>query len=556
MLLMNRIILLILIFAIGNSSYSQRTVGLISYKPWKAFEGYNLIYPHNQSDVFLLNNCGEIVHKWDGEDDTRPGNTAYILENGNLVKTSRSSNIMGDPIWAGGGGATVEIRSWENELLWSYTLNNDTARLHHDIAILPNGNIAMIAWELKTEEEAIEAGRNPDLIANGEVWSEMILEVDPQTDEVVWEWKAWDHLIQDYDETKANFGIIGDNPERINLNYDSSEGSADWLHMNSLDHDPMNDQLLISVPTFDEVWVIDHFTTTEEAASSTGGFAGKGGDLLYRWGNNAAYDQGTLADKKLFYQHDAQFIDDFLSPAHPLFGKFAAFNNRIGEDFSSVVVWNNTYDMYNASFEKDGSIFTPLDYDFNRLHPENPQAMYSTGLSSVQILPNNNWLVTDGRNGYSFELTPDDEIVWEYITPLKGGVSVPQFTELETNNNLTFRMKRYPADFEGFAGKTLEGTDYLELDGDPSFCNQILPIEMTYDNDLLKVYPNPAKDVLTIEWESMANEKLQIIDIVGHVISEFERSGGRIFLDVHNYEQGYYFVRTSRGATKKFIIVR
>ena len=110
MLLMNRIILLILIFAIGNSSYSQRTVGLISYKPWKVFEGYNLIYPHNQSDVFLLNNCGEIVHKWEGEDDTRPGNTAYILENGNLVKTSRSSNIMGDPIWAGGGGATVEIR--------------------------------------------------------------------------------------------------------------------------------------------------------------------------------------------------------------------------------------------------------------------------------------------------------------------------------------------------------------------------------------------------------------------------------------------------------------
>ncbi len=229
---------------------------------------------------------------------------------------------------------------------------------------------------------------------------------------------------------------------------------------------------------------------------------------------------------------------------------------RIGEDFSSVVVWNNTYDMYNASFEKEGLIFSPVDYDFNRLHPENPQAMYSTGLSSVQILPNNNWLVTDGRNGYSFELTPDDEIVWEYITPLKGGVSVPQFTELETNNNLTFRMKRYPVDFEGFAGKTLEGSDYLELDGDPSFCNQILPIEMTYDNDLLNVYPNPAKDVLTIEWESLVNEKLQIIDIVGHVISEFERSGGRIFLDVHNYEQGYYFVRTSRGATKKFIIVR
>lgn len=553
---MNKLILILVVCCLGVTIYGQRTVGLISYKPWKSYDGYNLIYPHNQSDVFLLNNCGEIVHQWEGEPNTRPGNTAYLLENGNLIKTSRSSDIMGDPIWAGGGGATVEIRSWENDLLWSYTLNNDTARLHHDIAILPNGNIAMVAWELKTLEEAIESGRDPSSIAEGELWSEMIIEVNPETDNIDWQWKVWDHLIQDFDETKANFGIVSEESDRIDLNYDTSDGAADWLHINAIDHDPTNDQILLSIPTFNEIWVIDHFTTTQEASGSTGGFAGKGGDLLYRWGNNAAFGQGTAEDQKLFYQHDTHFIDDFLSPAHPLFGKFAAFNNRIGEDFSSVTVWDNTYDMYDANFDKDGSIFLPLDYNQNRVHPESPQSMYSTGLSSLQILPNNNWLITDGRNGYSFELTPDDDIVWEYVTPLKGGVSVPQFTELEINNNLTFRMKRYPVDYKAFDGKPLQGSGYIEVDGDPSFCNQILPTEMSYDNDLLKVYPNPAHDVLTIEWESMVNEKIQIIDIVGHVVSEFEISGGRMFLDVRDYQKGYYVVRTSRGATKKFIIVR
>ena len=119
-----------------------------------------------------------------------------------------------------------------------------------------------------------------------ELWAEAILEWNPMIDEVVWEWHIWNHLIQDYDESKANYGTVAEHPELIDINYDRNDGHPDWLHMNAIDYNPILDQIVMSVPYFDELWVIDHSTSKEEAASHTGGKSGKGGDLLYRWGQS------------------------------------------------------------------------------------------------------------------------------------------------------------------------------------------------------------------------------------------------------------------------------
>ena len=119
----------------------------------------------------------------------------------------------------------------------------------------------------------------------------------PAGGSIVWEWHLWDHLIQDYDPTKDNYGVVGDHPELIDVNYSLApfccpSGNADWTHTNAVDYNEQLDQIMLSVRNFSEIWVLDHSTTTAQAASHSGGRSGKGGDLLYRWGNPAAYRAG------------------------------------------------------------------------------------------------------------------------------------------------------------------------------------------------------------------------------------------------------------------------
>lgn len=549
-----RLFIIFIIFNFHFSFAQDPTVGLLSYKPWQSFDGFNLLYPHNQPNVYLLNNCGEIVHVWEDSTHLRPGNTAYLLEDGNLIKTKRNATVAGNPIWAGGGGGTLEIRNWENELQWSYIVNDSLQRLHHDIAPMPNGHILAIVWELKTKEEAIAAGRDSNLLTEDELWPDKIIEIDPLTNEIVWEWHAWDHLIQDFDDTKLNYGVISEHPDLINLNYDTNDGKADWFHSNALDYDEINDLIVMSVPTFDEIWVIDHSTTTAQASGHTGGFSGRGGDLIYRWGNPRAYNRGTVAEQKLFYQHDIHWNNDFLSEVDPNFGKFAVFNNRVGSDFSEANVFNHGFDMYEFSFPMIGGIYGPEDFDLSIQHPI-PQEMYSTGLSSIQFLPNGNMLLCSGRFGYSFELTPDNEIVWEYKTPLISGNFATQGDELNMNDNLTFRMFRYPTDYSAFVDKDLSPLGYIELEALFSFCEQILPVMGEEHRYGLKIFPNPASSMVSVLWNGGIHADIEILNVLGKSMYIAEQvSGGMQYVNISGWERGIYFVRINDTETKKFII--
>ncbi len=540
---------------ITNLVFAQNTVGLLSYDPPSSFDGYNLIYPHNQPNVYLLDNCGEVAHIWQDDADFRPGNTAYLLEDGRLVKTKRLANVIGDPIWAGGGGGTVEIRDWDNNLEWSFTLNDTLARLHHDIEPLPNGNILMIAWEVKSRAEAIAAGRDSTTMDRDEIWSDYLIEVDPTTNEIVWEWHAWDHLIQDFDSTKSNFGVVKDHPELIDINFDDN-GLADWLHSNSIDYNPDLGQILLSVPFFDEIWVIDRTTTTAEAASHFGGLSNRGGDLMYRWGNPQAYQNGSSEDQQLFNNHDVNWILDFIEPSHPQFGKISIFNNQAGPDFSTVNILNAPWDMYSWTYPlENDAVWGPNNFEATITHPE-PTALFSTGLSSAQFLPNGNVLICSGRFGYSFELTPENRIAWEYVTPLRGGQPVMQGDTLQINDNLTFRMRRYPTNFGAFDGRDLSSKGWIEQEPDSTFCNLILPVDDLMKRYFLKVFPNPSANQLTIEWQGGRYATIELFNLTGQRMAAFRATGGRKYIDTSTWPEGIYFIRIGGIEIEKLVISR
>jgi len=542
----------------GISFAQKHTVGLISSDNSKAYKGYNLLYPHEQPDVLLLNNCGQIVNKWTDEADSRPGNTVYLLEDGSILKTKRSSKVTGNPIWSGGGGGTVEKRDWNNKLLWTFTLNDSFNRLHHDIEPLPNGNILMISWQKKTVAEAIAKGRNPATLANGEVWSDKIIEVKPIGSDsfaIVWEWCLWDHLIQNFDSTKANYGEPENNPGSVDINYATLNSVKNWAFLNSVSYNIGYDQLVVSSPSFNEVWIVDHSTTTAQAATKSGGFSTKGGELMYRWGNPAAFNSGTASDQRLFFPHDAHWIAK--NTGEKNFGKIFVFNNRAGADFSSVNIIEPNFDYYLWKYLKNGNVYFPKTFYWAYKRPDST-ALYSTALSSVQRLPNNNTLICSGQQGYTFEITPNKEIVWEYITPFKTGAKVEQGDTLKTSENSTFRVKRYGADFEGFIGKNLSPKGFIELNPDTAFCQISVGIHKITHSNLIHVQPNPAENRLQVSVAEQGIYQLNLYSSTGNsVFSKSYQNVVTIELDITNVPSGIYFLGINDNTIfKKVSILR
>ena len=271
------------------------------------FDGYTLFSPEYLTSTYLIDMNGKIVYTWKSE--YVQGLATYLLENGDLLRLDQ----FGSNIQFNGGGKAGRFEKFDKDsnLLWEFDYANDEHCSHHDIEPLPNGNILIIAWELKTKEEAISVGRNPNRLRSNSIWPDHIIELQPAGSNggnIVWEWHVWDHLIQDYDQTKDNYGVIKEHPELIDINFGNTD--SDWNHINAVDYNEEFDQILLSVHNFNEIWVIDHSTTTEEAAEHTGGRYGKGGDLLYRWGNPQAYESGDSTDQQYFGQHGANWIEE------------------------------------------------------------------------------------------------------------------------------------------------------------------------------------------------------------------------------------------------------
>lgn len=542
-------------FRLGGQT--QHTVGVLSFDEDHAGDGYYLFYPFGQRDVFLVDACGEVVHTWEGEQGTVPGNAAWLLDDGHLVKGVRKLTSVNAPIWAGGGGETIEIRSWENDLVWSYTLNDSMRRLHHDFDVMPNGHILCIAWEVRSREEAIQAGRDPATILDGVLWPDMVLEIDPGSDSIVWEWHAWDHLIQEFDPGKENFGQVSEHPELIDLNLVFVAGVADWLHLNAIDYHPGLDLILLSSPHFGEAWVIDHSTTTEEAAGHSGGDWGRGGDLLFRWGNPGSYGRGQETDQRLFYPHDTRWVLDHIDPSDPLYGSISVFNNRVASDHSSANVFTPELDTVARQFRMEGGTYLPEDFSVSLFHSDT-QSLFSPALSSVQILPDGNFLILAGRNGYGFEIHPaSGAVVWEYVNPLVSGVPVAQGDPIA--NNLVFRMTFYPKEYPAFVGKDLTPQGFLELNPDTAFCDltTVGVAGITRSNEIV-VYPNPVMGGDDIHLEVPGNKTVRasLYDVFGRPINVVILNPGRQSLEITGVAPGIYFLVTDDPAHRVPMIVR
>lgn len=367
---------------------------VLIFKQEKVQDGYVLVNDASNNRVYIMEKeKSKILFEWDLPSGI--GNDAELLENGNLLV----SLLVDDPFYSFGGyGGRLAIIDPLGNLLWDYTYSDEINLAHHDLEMLPNGNVLFLAWERKDKAELIENGYVGD---DESVYLEKLIEINPSNNEIIWEWKSWDHIIQDAAPDKLNYGIVSENPSLIDINYvdDLKEGSymGDIMHANGLEYDEKRDLIYLSVNYYSEVWVIDHSTTLEESATNSGGAYNVGGNIAFRFGNPLAY-KNEKSDRLFFHNHDPNLV--------PGGESLLIFSNGIpAVDPHSTVYELKIPDSFDLLSNQKNELEVLWDYS-------NPE-LFSAKVSGAYRLPNGNTLITEGTFGY-WEVTNDKETVWKF----------------------------------------------------------------------------------------------------------------------------------------------
>jgi hypothetical protein len=443
---------------IWSPDTTNRTVGLFVNDP-RAYVGYTLLAPKQYTKTYLIDNSGRVVHTWTSK--YPPGQSAYLLENGHMIRAGSKQNP--DVNTGGGEGGVIEEYDWDGNLVWTLDYSTSTYSQHHDFTVMPNGDVLMLVVEKKTYAETIAAGFDPSKVGaaqkQGYLLPDSVVEIKPSKPSggtVVWSWHAWDHLVQDFDSSKSNYGRVSAHPELVNPN-GTGQVPVFWNHMNGIAYNAALDQVMVSDRGASELWVIDHATTTAEAASHTGGKQGHGGDLIYRWGNPAQYGAGTQKDQALFQQHAGMWIPSGLPGA----GDILVFNNGLGRNYSTIdeitppVTASGGYPLTAGSAVGPNALAWTYKAD-------PPSSFFSGEISGAQRLPNGDTLVCDGIHGTLFEVTSAGVTVWRYVNPVvrtgplgKSDAIPPDDNKAGQFLNEVFKAFRYGPAFPGLLGRDL-----------------------------------------------------------------------------------------------------
>jgi len=386
-------------------------IGILIAQP---MAGYTLFSPMpgqgqqlNSHSTYLINNDLEIENQW--IQDCRVASIAYLQPDSSLIMPC-NQNVSG--MQGGTLGGRIKKLTWDNQIIYDFIYANENMQPHHDIEPMPNGNILSVAYDIKTNQEGIDAGREN---LTGEIWPEMIVELQPVGSDsftVVWEWHLWDHLIQNVDAEKPNFGVIAEHPELLNINLGNIGGGGgnnggDWVHANAIHFNPQLNQIVISCRKLNEFLVIDHSTTTEQASGHQGGFHGKGGDIIYRWGNPQNYGRGSAENQQLQSQHSVNWIRQ----GYPGAGNIILYNNgsnQTGSKIKEIIPPLSEDGFYVLEENEAYGPGTPI-WTYGE-----DNAFFSNVQSGAFRLLNGNTFITVAASQLMFEVSPENEIVWQY----------------------------------------------------------------------------------------------------------------------------------------------
>ncbi|MBQ3892604.1 MAG: aryl-sulfate sulfotransferase [Mailhella sp.] len=375
--------------------------GTVHYEPDRCFNGYTLWSPlatvmegaekpwQTHGITYLMTMRGDIVHHWDLP---FPTFYSYLLPDGHLLAGMRTTECapMRPGIPPHGMGGTMGILAeldWEGNIVF---LHKDLS-FHHDFKKLPGGNYIYLAWELldPAVSSKVRGGIAGTEHADGAMWSDVYREID-RTGNVVWEWHAKDHLDVDRD-------IIGCIHTR-----------EEWSHINDLWVCP-DGSILSSCRHLDAVIRVDRAS----------------GDITWKWGSPSSLVRGDIHTAPtavtLGGPHDAHIIPDGLPGA----GHMLCYDNGMFRYISRAL----EVDM------ETGSVVWESSKEKGYVHGRVP---FSAFISGARRQPNGNTVICEGGNSHFYEVTPEQDVVWEYWRPEPDSTSTPW---------PVFRCFRYAPDF-------------------------------------------------------------------------------------------------------------
>ena len=410
--------------------------GATIYDPKKCWNGYT-IFQAKEVGALLIDMNGAEVKLWKGlhgfPNKILPG--GYVLGHSGERPNAYGMQDQIDLVQVDFDGKIVwKFNQWEyiedpgEEAQWM-------ARQHHDYQ--REGN--PVGYYVPNMDPLVDSGStfvlchknvvNPD-ISDKRLLDDVIVEVTWEGD-VVWEWCCSDHFEElDFSEEARN--ILCRNPNLV----PSGGGMGDWMHINSVSllgpnkwHDAgdnrfhpdniiwssreSNISAIISKETGKLVWKIGPDYSASKSLKELGwiigqhhthmiprGLPGEGNILVYDNGGWAGYGAPN--------------------PGSPTGIKNALRDYSRVLEFNPVtleIVWQHT----------------PKEAEL--LHPTDSNRYYSPFISSAQRLPNGNTLIAEGSGGRIIEVTPEHELVWEYISPYWGTLM---------KMNMVYRAYRVP----------------------------------------------------------------------------------------------------------------
>lgn len=419
-------------------------LGLLYSDKSKAFDGYTLVAPLQTNVTYLMDMDGNIINEWTC--DTTPF-YSELLPNGNLIRHGRLPDAW--PAYGGVSGVLQEY-DWSGNKVWEYKMFTPGVEVsHHTFEVMPNGNYMLLGWEHKSYDEMVKAGRDVNLPGHSVfkdgmkidgrmvegIWPDFVREINRQG-ETVWEWHVWDHLGKGPDKIDINVFLT---PKRSPVT-----AGPDWTHFNGVSYNPNTDQVALTSRNLGEVYIIDKKT----------------GNIVSRWGNPANYGEGKFpsgyyddGDTELFGPHAPDWTSDTT---------VSIFDNgdaRLSANYSRAVEVDVT----------TGKIvwqWRPADVGTT------PSNFYTATQGGCQKLPNGNWLITStNTGGHTIEVTPDKEIVWEFINPLGRGnkVYATSGKHGQTGQFMVHKSLRYAKDDPRFAGKDMSVKRKLMPEGTPNW---------------------------------------------------------------------------------------